>query len=572
MKQLSICVFALISILSSNSCAPKANQIKADLLFKNGKIYTVDPDRRTVQSMAISKGRIVGLGSDSEMQAFTGASTQIVDLGTKLVLPGFIDSHAHPISATKQLYEVNLYNLKTIAEIQRALRDYRNLHPEAGFIKGRGWSNADFAKIGPDKSIIDQVIDDVPVALSDEGGHAKWVNSKTLELANVTQTTADPEGGVIERYAGSNEPSGTLRENAADLVSDLFPNYGFEELRNGILAYEEMATAFGLTSVHDAYLDVGIDEIPAYRSLEAENRLTMRFRAGLYVDPDQDVEQIQALVVERAADEGQLFRINSAKIFIDGVVEGSTGYLNEPYAHLPESNGKLLWDLDRLARVCTELDQLGFQIHVHAIGDAATRVMLDALQQVQENNGIRDSRHGITHLQLVDPEDIKRFHDLGVIAIPQPYWFKKDDYYYNIQLPYLGQKRADAEYPMASFFKAGVTVASSSDYPVTIPCNPLIAIETAMTRSEIGSAAETSVLWPEERVTLAEMIESFTINGAYADFLEQETGSLELGKSADFIILDQNLFEILPTEIHNAHVLATYFKGQQVFSLTEDSH
>jgi len=300
LKQLLVGVFALVSILCNNSCAPKANKIKADLVFKNGRIYTVDSDRRTVQAIAIDEGRIIGLGSDGEMEAYTDASTEIVDLGTKFVLPGFIDSHAHPISATKQLYEVNLYNLQTMAEIQRALRDFRKLHADASFIKGRGWSNADFAKIGPDKAFIDEVIDDIPVSLSDEGGHAKWVNSKTLELANVTQATPDPKGGVVERYAGSNEPSGTLRENAANLVSDLFPYYGFEELRNGILAYQEMATAFGLTSVHDAYLDVGIDEIPAYRSLEAENRLTMRFRAGLYVDPDQDVEQIQALIDERA--------------------------------------------------------------------------------------------------------------------------------------------------------------------------------------------------------------------------------------------------------------------------------
>ncbi|MFC1619552.1 amidohydrolase [Candidatus Neomarinimicrobiota bacterium] len=545
-------------------------QVKAELVFKNGQMYTVDPDRRKVQAMAITKGKIVGLGSDSQLNAFIDETTEVIDLEDRLVLPGFIDSHAHAISATKQLYEVNLYNLTTPAEMQAALIDFRESHPDAAFIKGRGWSNADFTKVGPDKKIIDAVISDIPVSLSDEGGHAIWVNSKALELANLNRTTPDPEGGVIERYEGSSEPSGTLRESASDLVFDLFPYYKLEELRNGLLAYQDMAVSFGLTSTHDAYLDAGTDEISAYRSLETENRLKMRFRAGLYVDPDQDIEQIRALIKERAADEGQLFRINSAKIFIDGVVEGSTAYLNEPYLHMPDSKGKLLWNIDRLNRVSAELDRHGFQIHVHAIGDGASRVMLDALEVVQGQNGVRDSRHAITHLQLVNPEDIQRFYDLGAVALPQPYWFQKDSYYYNIQVPYLGQKRADEEYPMNSFFKAGVKVASSSDYPVTIPCNPLVAIETGTTRREIGSSASDDVLWPEERVSLKEMIESFTINGAFVNFIEEETGSLEVGKSADFIVLDRNLFQIPHNEIHKTQVIATYFQGEKVFSYKEE--
>jgi len=569
MKQFKDVLFVLMVSLSCFSCLPKLTQVQADLVFLNGKIYTVDPNRSTVQAMVLSQGKIVGLGSDMEMSEFIDSGTVVIDLDGKLVLPGFIDSHAHPVSATKQLYEVNLYGLRTIAEIQTALKTFRKMHPSASVIKGRGWSNADFAKIGPDKKVIDAVISDIPVALSDEGGHAKWVNTKALELAHISHETPDPEGGVVERYDGSDEPSGTLRESAAALVKELFPYYGFEALKRGIQAYQDMALAFGITGAHEAYLDLGIDEIPAYRSLESEKALKMRFRAGLYVDPDLGVEQVQTLLDERAADTGDLFQITSAKVFIDGVVEGSTGYLNEPYEHLPESKGKLLWDLERLNQVCTALDEQGFQIHVHAIGDAATKVTLDALEFVQARNGVRDSRHAITHLQLVSPKDIQRFHDLGVLAIPQPYWFKKDSYYYNIQVPYLGQKRADAEYPMASFFKAGVKVASSSDYPVTIPCNPLIAIETGITRREPGTDSTSDALWPEERVSLEEMIESFTINGAYADFLEHTTGSLEVGKSADFIILDRDVFQIAPTEIHEVQVLATYFQGRKVFSLNE---
>jgi hypothetical protein len=216
--------------------------------------------------------------------------------------------------------------------------------------------------------------------------------------------------------------------------------------------------------------------------------------------------------------------------------------------------------------MCAELDKNKFQIHVHAIGDAATAMILDAFAYAARMNGRRDARNLVTHLQLVVPKDILRFKELGVVAVPQPYWFMKDDYYYTIQVPYLGQKRADAEYPMASFFRTGVTVASGSDYAVTIPCNPLVAIQTGITRSVPGVSDPKEVLWPEERVTLDQMIASFTINGAQANFLEGVTGSIEVGKMADLVVLDKNLFQIPAGEISSAKVVLTLFEGKEVFS------
>ncbi len=191
---------------------------------------------------------------------------------------------------------------------------------------------------------------------------------------------------------------------------------------------------------------------------------------------------------------------------------------------------------------------------------------LDAFAYAAKQNGIRDSRNLITHIQLVDPRDILRFKELGVVAVPQPYWFMKDDYYYNLQVPYLGQKRADEEYPMESFFKAGVVVASASDYAVTIPCDPLHAIQTGITRSVLGVGDPKEILWPGERATLDQMIASFTINGAYANFLENTTGSIEVGKMADLIVLDQNLFFMSPDKISEARVILTFFAGKKVFS------
>jgi predicted amidohydrolase YtcJ len=210
------------------------------------------------------------------------------------------------------------------------------------------------------------------------------------------------------------------------------------------------------------------------------------------------------------------------------------------------------------------LDKEKIQIHLHIIGDAAARITLDALQYAREKNEIWDSRHSITHLHLVDPSDIKRFKELEIVGIPQPFWFKIDDYYHELALPYLGKERADHQYPMQSFIDAGVIMASASDFPVTIPFDPLIAIQTGITRCSTKDDYN-EVLWPEEKSTLEEMLISYTYNGAYANYLEEQVGSLEVGKKADLIVLDQNLFDLPPEKIIEANVLLTMIDGEEVF-------
>ena len=333
-----------------------------------------------------------------------------------------------------------------------------------------------------------------------------------------------------------------------------------------IEAYQKMAASFGITTAHDATVDVNGNDFNAYKNLEKENRLAMRFRASLWVDQKKGLEQLAGLIADRAKNSGPLFQANGAKVYIDGVVEGSTAYLKEPYKHLPGFRGEPRWDADKLNRMCAALDKNKFQIHVHAIGDAATAMTLDAFAFARKENGKRDARNLVTHIQLVAARDILRFKELGVVAVPQPYWFMKDDYYYNLQVPYLGQKRADEEYPMESFFRAGVVVASGSDYAVTIPCDPLRAIQIGITRSLPGVSDPREVLWPEERATLDQMIASFTSNGAYANFVDDATGSIEVGKAADLIVLDQNLFRVPAGEIGKVKVVLTFFGGKKVFA------
>ena len=264
------------------------------------------------------------------------------------------------------------------------------------------------------------------------------------------------------------------------------------------------------------------------------------------MSPEDDVSRVDEIVAAQKAEAGGNYEIVAAKIFMDGVLEGVTAYLEEPYIVRPDYRGELLWDPQHYNEMCAALDKAGIQIHVHSIGDAATRITLDGFAYAREQNGERDSRNMITHLQLVNAADIARFADLGVIAVPQPYWFVVDTYYTQA-VEYVGQERADKQYPMKSFFDAGVTVASASDYPVSWPPDPMLAIEIGVTRT-VPEASEIYVdpdyntaLSPAECVTVEQMIESFTINGARAIFKENEIGSLEVGKKADMVVLSQNI-------------------------------
>ena len=562
MRRRSIFRYGLLAALVFlASCAPKAVP-EADLVLKNGDIYTVDAARSRAEAVAVKDGLFLFVGTNKGVARFIGKNTQVTDLGGKLVLPGFIDAHCHPSAAVEQFGSVALFGLGSVADYQKAVREFVAAHPGLAAVRGGGWSNTLFDRYGPRKEALDAAVGDIPAALSSEDGHSTWVNTKTLELAGVTKDTPDPPGGVIERDPKTGEPTGTLRESAAGLVEEVIPDFTVDELARGLEEYQKMALGYGITTAHEASLGVGGNSLAAYEALERDGKLLMRFRASLHVSPKEGLSQVAGLEAERAKHTGPLFRTGAAKIFVDGVVEGSTAFLLEPYVHKPGFRGVPLWSPEALDTVCAALDKAGFQLHFHAIGDAAVAEALDGIAAAAKANGPRDGRPLLTHLQLVAPADILRFKTLGAVAVAQPFWFMKDDYYRNLQVPYLGQPRADAEYPMESFFKAGVPVASSSDYTVTIPCDPLQAIQIGMTRRAPGTTGSGDVLWPEERATLEEMIASFTIFGAYANFLEKETGSIEPGKSADCVVLDRDLFTLAPDEIGKARVVLTIFRGR----------
>jgi len=536
---------------------------KANLILINASVYTVDKNRTWAQAVAIAGDQIVFVGSNEGIESYIGPETFVTDLEGKMVLPGFVDAHAHPSLAMDLVGNISLYSLDSPEEYMKGIAEYVDCHPDVNVYRGSGWTDTHFPNLGPTKDSLDAIIPDRPIAIVSYDGHSMWVNSVTLERARINKDTPDPEGGRIERDPKTGQPSGTLRETAFKLVESVIPDYSLEERKKALLAYQEMAIRVGITMCHDAMLDT--QSIAAFNALAEENQLKMRFRGSITMEPDLALKsQIEGIIKEHSKNTHPFFQTHAAKIFVDGVVEGGTAYLLEPYEHKPAFYGEPIWDPESLHDACVALDQEDLQIHFHVIGDAAASITLDALELAQESNGRRDARHLLTHLQLVAPEDIQRMAQLDVIGVPQPFWFKIDDYYLELALPYLGKERAECQYPMQSLIDAGVTMASSSDFPVTIPFDPLIAIQTGISRTTSNDPTA-DVLWPEERSTLEDMIVSYTYNGAFANFLEKEIGSIEVGKIADVIVLDQNLFNIPVNTIAKTKVLLTFVDGIEVF-------
>jgi len=541
--------------------------VEADAVLLNGVIHTANANDTTVKALAIKDGKILALGSSGEMEIYIGSGTEVTDLAGKMALPGMIDSHLHPPgNALVELYNIYLSQQDDKDTILAKAAKFISANPGLDAYYGSGWSVGVFEGEeiirGPKKEHLDAISPDKPVILTSYDGHSIWANSKALEIAGITKDTPDPKAGVIERAPVTGEPWGTLKEAAMELLPN--EKYTSAQLIEGVKAFQALMHSLGYTGIFSATFSAGMGDetYKVFKLLEDKGELKMWVRASERIDITRNEEletQIANLKRLRDTYSGELFKVTNAKFFVDGVIEGATAKLLQPYEKAAGKGngyyGVYSWeDMDALKQVFTTLNSEGLQIHVHSIGDRATRDTLDAFEYaLKQVPG--EHRNAITHLQLVAPEDIPRFKELGVIANCQAYWhLKEPEWWEVVDFPFLG-KRAENEYPLGSFFRSRAVVASSSDYPVTDPPNPLRAIQVGVTRN----------LNREERSSLTDMIKSFTANNAYALFLDDVTGTIEVGKYADLVILGQNLFSIDPLDIDGVRVLTTMFRGEVVY-------
>ena len=550
----------IVALLLATSLLYAQRTDHAELVFMNGAIYTSDAARSWADAVAIKGNKIIYVGSNSGVRPYISRATRIIDLQGKMMLPGFTDSHVHPVSSGMQLNDCVLTSITTVSGILDAVKQCKAKLDGKKWLVGSGWELPLFEKANPSKDLLDQIVPDIPVFLEAADGHSAWVNSKALALAGINRDTKDPRRGRIERDKNG-EPSGTLREAAIGLVSRHIPVPTQSDYVEGLRRALKLANSFGITSVQDA--NASINELKAYKSLDERGELTVRVVAATRINPDKGEAQITDLMIRSGSYRTPRLSARAAKIFVDGVLESHTAFLLEPYVDQPGNRGIVNFAPEPLNRLVTSLDRAGFQVHVHAIGDRAVRIALDAFEAAQKANGRADLRHHIAHLELISPSDIPRFAKLGVVANFQPLWAYPDSYITDLTEPIIGPERSRWLYPIGSVVKTGAIVVGGSDWSVS-SLNPLEAIQIGITRYGLNDAKRVSWL-PNERADLATMIAAYTINGAYLAHREKQTGSIEAGKAADLIVLSDNLFTIPEYSIHKVKVLLTLLDGKEVF-------
>ena len=560
-KHFFLSVLIIIGVLCSSACNHQKSK-PADSVLINARIYTVKSEEPWAEAIAVSDGKIIAVGSDKSIAAYQGPSTKVIDAKGNMVLPGFVESHVHIMAGAGMLERISLNDAKTIADFQKMIKDYAIAHPEKEWIQGMGWYYSIFGESGlPDKKYIDEVVSDRPVYLAAYDGHSSLANSKALELAGITKDTPDPPAGVIGRDPETGEPTGVLKEGAAQLMYSAIPPTSpageRDRLRNAI----NYASSLGITRMISAGGDA--ERVELFDEIRKKGELTIRLYMARFLNPPFAPEVIKNLEESREKYSDDWIDLNTVKFLMDGVIESNTAAMLEPYTNDPTNSGFFNIDPELYKKSVLELDRLGFTISTHAIGDATVRLALDAYEAAAKANGTTDARHRIEHIEAPSAQDIPRFGKLGVIASMQPLHTTPNGNNLNNWAGNIGPERASRAWPWRSILSGGATLAFGSDWPV-VTLNPWPALEMLLTR-ETPEGTPAGGWLPEQRLTLEKAIKGYTMGGAYTAKRDKSEGSIEVGKLADVIIISQNLFKIAPKEISKTKVLMTIVGGKTVY-------
>jgi predicted amidohydrolase YtcJ len=544
-----------------------AQTLVADRILSDATIYTVDAKRTWAEAIAIKDGEIIYVGDCEGAAAYMGTGTQVEKLAGKLVLPAFFDSHVHLTSGGFQENECSMDELKTKESVLAKVNDYiaKQGSDATGWVRGSGWNIARIPE--PRKEWLDEICSHRPICLNCNDGHSLWVNSKALDLAGITKETEDPLAGEIQRDRETGDATGLLFDFAGQMVKDVMPVETLEEKVAGLQTGIKLAHGFGITSITEPGLDG--DMIAPYHYLSDRDELNIRLRAAMSPinwQPGAFGDEIYDFVENIDQYQRDDISVRSVKVYIDGTLENGSGALLEPYL-LDDLNEKSqpFHSQESLNKYVTWLDSQNIQVHLHGMGDKGIRMALNAFETARETNGQRDNRHHICHLQVLHPDDVKRFSELNVSATFQSFW-AKEDVYRPFCHKILGKERAEErEYVIGSVHRSGGRIVGGSDWFVTT-LDPIQAISVGVRRlpPTVGDDEGTPYV-SSERVDLDTMIAAYTINGAYVNFQEDKLGSLEVGKLADMIVLDRNLFEIAPEDIAKTKVNLTVMNGEDVF-------
>ncbi len=545
----------LICIVGSKLVAQ--SKPAADLIITNAKVWTVDKTHPTAQAVAVLGDRIVAVGSNADIDVWRGHDTKVIDAGGKLLLPGFNDAHVHFVSGGLQLESVQLNDATSKQEFVRRIAAQAKKTPKGEWIQGGDWDETKWSPLSlPTKELIDAVTPDNPVFVSRYDGHSALANSTALRLAGITSQTPDPPGGVIIRDAQGN-PTGDLKDAATDIVFKVIPPLSHEQRLRAVRRALEYAASLGVTSVQN--MDPDYADIAAYAELLQNGELTTRIYAAPLIDQVDD----QVKIGIRHAFGGPFLRIGAVKAFADGSLGSRTAYFFEPFSDEPGNRGLLGEEMQPLSLMRDRMmkaDAAGLQICTHAIGDQAISIILDLYADIVKAHGEMDRRLRIEHAQHMAAKDFDRFAQLNVIASVQPYHAIDDGRWAE---GYIGHDRASRTYAFRTFLNHWVHLAFGTDWDVA-PLNPIWTVYAAVTRATLDGKNPNG-WFPDQKLTVAEAIEAYTMGSAYAEFQENVKGSITPGKLADMVVLSEDIFSIDPAKIRDVKVLKTVVGGKVVW-------
>ena len=538
--------------------------------YINGNIYTCDKDNPKAEAVGVIDGKFAYVGSNEGIKGLIADDTEVVDLDGQFVIAGITDAHCHVYGATlSSMLLADLTPGENVEDYIQIIKDYVAAHPDDDDYRGRGWLNGYFPNLCPTADILDAISPDKPVSIRSIDGHSLWVNTCLLKLAGITADTPDPDGGKIEHYPNG-EPNGCLRDTAMPLAQKALSDYSVDQYKRVVMGAQELYASLGYTSYYEAMINENykVNLHKAYKELSDEGKLLLHTYSTYNIMPGEDsLDKVDVAKQWHDDTTEGMYQLTDVKLFIDGVVEGGTVLLKQPYATDPNYYGTDRWPGEEneklLAAVVEKSNRLGLPTHFHAIGDGACFKAVNAIEAAQKATGDYSLRNAITHLQVVDPEEIRRMADQKIIAVFNPWCNKAKGYFEEVEVYYLGRERAENEYPVKSFLDAGVKCSFGTDFPMSPLCYPFESMEVFVTRMSEGD--EATLLKPSERIDIETIIDIMTNGTAYQFHKEATSGSITVGKDADMVVLSQNLLEIPSTEIRKTVPLKTIVNGKVVY-------
>lgn len=555
---LLISFFAFISL----SATPRPEI--ADLVIAHTQIWTAENSRPWADAVAIKYGRILFVGSNKDAERYRGPKTQWIEMPDRLIVPGFNDSHIHLIGGALSLERVDLIEDQTLEAIQNHIKKFAQENPTRPWVLGRGWFYSAFPEKLPTKEQLDAVVPDRPAYMGCYDGHTGWANSVALKLAGITKDTKDPVNGHIVKDPKTGEPTGALKEEAMTLIDSKIPLPDQETTYQLLLRGFEELNSYGITSVQDADTSVADLEktVKMFERAKSEGKLTVRIKAAVLMRQENFAKAISEAQRLKKTHGGYLLQFGTVKGYVDGVIEAKTAAMLEPYDGSTE-RGSLNWDPEKLKEAVVAADRAGLQVYLHAIGDRGVCTALDAYEAAKKQNGPKDRRGRIEHIETVAQSDYERFKSLGIIASMQPLHADPNQNIFDVWARNAGPERSTRAFSWGNFEKIKVPLAFGSDWPV-VTSDVRRGLYCAITRKTKEGKPDGG--WhPELAVSPENALRHYTIDAAYASFEERIKGSIVRGKLADLTVLSQNFLKLPPENILTTKIVLTILEGKIVY-------